>query len=90
MKPARCHLRRKQSSFVFWPKGKITRVGSTISREVDVRVLVATHRNLLNEVEKGRFRQDLYYRLAIVPIEVPPLRERMEDVPALGQSICLN
>lgn len=65
-------------------EGKITRVGSTISRDVNVRVLVATHRNLLNEVEKGRFRQDLYYRLAIVPIEVPPLRERMEDIPALA------
>ena len=65
-------------------EGKITRVGSTISRDVNVRVLVATHRNLLNDVEKGRFRQDLYYRLAIVPIEVPPLRERMEDVPALA------
>lgn len=65
-------------------EGKITRVGSTVSREVDVRVLVATHRNLLNEVEKGRFRQDLYYRLAIIPIEVPPLRERMEDVPVLA------
>ncbi len=65
-------------------EGKITRVGSTVSREVDVRVLVATHRNLLDEVEKGRFRQDLYYRLAIVPIEVPSLRERVEDLPELS------
>ena len=65
-------------------EGKITRVGSTLSRDVDVRVLVATHRNLLKEVERGRFRQDLYYRLAIVPIDVPPLRERMEDIPLLA------
>lgn len=66
-------------------EGKITRVGSTTSRNVDVRVLVATHRNLLQEVAQGRFRQDLYYRLAIVPIEVPTLRERMEDVPMLAE-----
>src|SRR5260370_16981703 len=64
-------------------EGKITRVGSTNSRDVNVRVLVATHRNLLKEVEDGRFRQDLYYRLAIVPIMVPPLRERAEDIPEI-------
>lgn len=66
-------------------EGKITRVGSNISRDVDVRVLVATHRNLLAEVEKEKFRQDLYYRLAIVPIEVPALRERPEDIPELAE-----
>lgn len=65
-------------------EGKITRVGSSTSRDVNVRVLVATHRNLLREVEEGRFRQDLYYRLAIVPIETPPLRERAEDIPELA------
>jgi DNA-binding NtrC family response regulator len=65
-------------------EGKITRVGSSVTRDVDVRVLVATHRNLLREVEEGRFRQDLYYRLAIVPIQVPPLRERAEDIPELA------
>src|SRR6202166_5166327 len=64
-------------------EGKITRVGSTTARDVNVRVLVATHRNLLKEVEEGRFRQDLYYRLAIVPITVPPLRERAEDIPEI-------
>lgn len=67
--------------------GKISRVGSTMSRDVDVRVLVATHRDLLREVERGRFRQDLYYRLAIVPIQVPPLRDRLNDLPMLATSL---
>src|ERR1700692_2920433 len=66
-------------------EGKITRVGSTNSRDVDVRVLVATHRNLLREVEEGRFRQDLYYRLAIVPIETTPPRERAGDIPEIAE-----
>jgi two-component system response regulator HydG len=65
-------------------EGKITRVGSSTARDVDVRVLVATHRNLLREVEEGRFRRDLYYRLAIVPIEVPPLRARLDDIPEIA------
>lgn len=65
-------------------EGKITRVGSSTAREVDVRVLVATHRNLLRDVAEGKFRSDLYYRLAIVPIEVPPLRERIEDIPEIA------
>src|ERR1700756_3431252 len=65
-------------------EGKITRVGSATARDVDVRVLVATHRDLVREVEEKRFRQDLYYRLAIVPIKVPPLRERLEDIPELA------
>jgi two-component system response regulator PilR (NtrC family) len=66
-------------------EGKITRVGSTVARDVDVRVLAATHRDLRKEVQEGRFRQDLYYRLAIVPIEVPPLRERLADIPEIAE-----
>jgi DNA-binding NtrC family response regulator len=63
--------------------GQVLRVGSTQARTVDVRVLVATHRNLEERVQQGLFRQDLYYRLAVVPIHIPPLREHKEDLPGL-------
>jgi DNA-binding NtrC family response regulator len=66
-------------------EGKITRVGSTVARDVDVRVLAATHRDLRKEVQEGNFRQDLYYRLAIVPVAVPPLRERITDIPEISE-----
>ena len=61
------------------------RVGGTRPIEVDVRVVAATHRNLEEAVREGRFREDLYYRLRVVEIELPPLRERREDLPALAQ-----
>jgi len=67
--------------------GQILRVGSTQHRKVNVRVLVATHRNLAAMVEEGRFRQDLYYRLAIVPLAVPALRERPGDLPVLCERL---
>jgi two-component system response regulator HydG len=61
------------------------RVGGVKPIAVDVRVIAATHRNLAEDVKSGRFREDLYYRLRVVEIELPPLRERREDVPALAQ-----
>src|SRR5450631_264213 len=68
--------------------GKVLRVGSTKPRDVDVRVLVATHRDLEERARRGTFRQDLYYRLAVVPISIPPLRKRPEDVPGLCEQFC--
>src|SRR5579863_8049277 len=68
--------------------GKVLRVGSTKPRDVDVRVLVATHRDLEERARQGTFRQDLYYRLAVVPITLPPLRKRPEDIPGLCELFC--
>ncbi|MBI4446409.1 MAG: sigma-54-dependent Fis family transcriptional regulator [Acidobacteria bacterium] len=62
---------------------KIRRVGGTEEISVSVRVIAATNRSLEKEIENGNFREDLYYRLAVIPIQVPPLRERKGDVPAL-------
>jgi DNA-binding NtrC family response regulator len=68
--------------------GKVLRVGSNKPRDVDVRVLVATHRNLEEMVRQGTFRQDLYYRLAVVPVALPALRDRREDIPGLCDLFC--
>ena len=69
----------------FLEERKIRPLGSTKEIEVDVRIISATNRNLEEEIEKGNFREDLYYRLSTIIIKIPPLRERKEDIPLLAE-----
>ena len=69
---------------------ELERIGDTRTRKVNVRVIAATNRDLIREVEEGRFREDLFYRLRVFPIEVPPLRERREDIAPLAAHFIRN
>jgi transcriptional regulator with GAF, ATPase, and Fis domain len=70
--------------------GEFQRLGSPHTHKVDVRIVATTNRNLQEEVHKGRFRQDLFYRLNVFPVVIPPLRERKEDIPRLVEAFAMK
>ena len=69
---------------------EVTRVGGQKSKKVDVRIVAATNQNLEEMIEEGTFRSDLYYRLNVVSINIPPLRERKDDIPKLAEKTLEN
>lgn len=71
-------------------QGELEKVGATSPAKVDVRFVAATHRNLRAMIEDGTFREDLYYRLVVIPLELPPLRDRVEDIPELVEHFFLK
>jgi DNA-binding NtrC family response regulator len=71
-------------------EGKITRVGGDKEIKVDVRIVAATNKNLLEEIEKGNFRMDLYHRLSVILIHVPTLNERTEDIPLIANNFLVD
>jgi DNA-binding NtrC family response regulator len=74
----------------FVQEGRVRRVGASSDEKVDVRIICATNRDPLNEVRAGRFREDLFYRLHVIPIALPPLRERGDDAVAIAEALLLD
>ena len=71
-------------------EGQIRPVGSTEESAVDVRVIAATNKDLEKEIAEGRFREDLYYRLSVIPVHLPPLRDRRDDIPLLAREFLVR
>jgi len=68
-------------------EGRVQRVGGNNFKQLNVRLLAATHQNLLADIADGKFREDLYYRLNVIPVQIPPLRERRDDIPELAHHL---
>ncbi len=83
MRSAKCHCISKPSCFAFSRRREIQRVGGSETIAVDIRVVAATNRDLSSMIASGQFREDLFYRLNVFPIQIPPLRERLDDLPLL-------
>src|SRR5271168_4248704 len=71
-------------------EGKVRAIGSTEESDVDVRIIAATNKDLAKEIAEGRFREDLYYRLSVIPVHIPPLRERRDDIPLLAREFLVR
>lgn len=80
-------LESQASLLRFLQSGEVTRLGDTISRKVNVRVIAATNRDLYEAIEEGRFRKDLFHRLNVFALAIPPLRMRLDDIPELAQAV---
>ncbi len=86
MRSATCRPRRRPGSLrVLLQEGEFTTVGGRTPIKANVRIVAATHRDLRQAIRQGLFREDLFYRLNVVPIRLPPLRERLEDIPLLAR-----
>ncbi|MBC7361764.1 MAG: sigma-54-dependent Fis family transcriptional regulator [Candidatus Aminicenantes bacterium] len=81
------HLHNQAKLLLFMDKGIFYRLGGTEELRADIRLIAATNKNLLDEINCGKFRLDLYYRIGVLNIHIPPLRERKEDIPLLVESI---